>query len=320
MIPDRLNWNDIRYFLEVARKGRLLGAARKLGVNHTTVARRIAALEDALEVKLFEKMEDGFHLTHAGESLMPLANQMENATNFAKEQVQISGNSLNGNIRIGAPDGFGNAFLAGRISPFMRNNPGLIVELVPVPFPHNLLKREVDMSISLEATKRHNISVKKITDYTLFLYTSKKYLKNKKMDLRNEKDLLNNTFADYIADILYTEQLNFNRHISEGIISQFQSSTVLAQYEFIANGGGVGVLPHFMAWRDKRLVPVFTDQHCFVRSYWLLIPHELRRMASIRSLQNFILELAYDNQPLFMPKTVESYGSGSRAALKKIVR
>lgn len=310
MDPDRLNWNDLRYFLEVARKGRLLGAAKKIGVNHTTVARRIAALENSLEVTLFERAEDGFHLSHAGESLLPFAEQMENATNFAKERVQVSGHSLTGNIRVGAPDGFGNAFLAGRIAPFMRDNPELTVELVPVPLTHNLLKREVDLSISLEAMKRPNIYVKKITDYKLFLYSSKKYLKKNKIDFKDPDAIAHETFADYIGDILYTEQLSFNQHISETITSQFQSSTVLAQYEFVANGGGLGVLPYFMAWKDRRLVPILARRYCFVRSYWLLIPHELKRLASIRGLQNFILKLTHDNQRMFMPKSVESYGSG----------
>ena len=306
MIPERLNWNDLRYFLEVARRGRLLGAARKIGVNHTTVARRIAALEDSLEVLLFEKTKDGYLLSQAGESLLPLAEQMENATNFAKEQVQVSGHTLTGNLRVGAPDGFGNAFLAGRIAPFMRDNPELTVELVPVPLPHNLIKREVDISISLEAMKRPNIYVKKITDYKLFLYSSKKYLKENKINFKGPDAIAHKTFANYIIDILYTNQLNFNQHISEAITSQFQSSTVLAQYEFVANGGGLGVLPYFMAWKDKRLVPILTSRYCFVRSYWLRIPQELKRLARIQSLQNFILKLTYDNQPMFMPKSVES--------------
>lgn len=298
---ERMNWNDLRYFLEVARKGRLLGASKRLGVNHTTVARRISALEDALEVKLFEQDKDGFRMTHAGETLWPLAQQVESATDIAKERVQLSGHALSGSLRVGAPDGFGNAFLAGSIAEFTNDNPDLTIELVPVPLSHNLLKREVDLAISLEPTKRKNISCMKITDYKLFLYTSKKYLEKNEVDLEDVNEITQCPFADYIADILYTKQLDFNKHIKSGLESQFQSSTVLAQREFVANGGGFGVLPFFMARDDPRLILLFPEKYCFVRSYWLLIPHELRRLASVRALEKFIMSVTKDNRSKFQP-------------------
>ena len=296
-----MNWNDLRYFLEVARKGRLLRAGKRLGVNHTTVARRISALEDVLEVKLFEQDEEGFHLTDAGETLLPLAQQVEEATDIAKERVQLSGHSLSGHLRVGAPDGFGNAFLAGKIARFMGENPNLTIELVPVPLSHNLLKREVDLAISLESTSRKNISCTKITDYKLFLYTSQDYIKTNDVDLTNMDEILECPFADYIPDILYTEQLNFNKHIKSDLESPFQSSTVLAQYEFIVHGGGFGVLPYFMTGNEPNLILLFPDKYCFVRSYWLLIPYELRRLASVRALEKFIMSMASADRARFLP-------------------
>lgn len=300
-----MNWNDLRHFLEVARKGRFLSAAKRLGVNHTTVARRVSALEDALEVKLFEQDDKGLHLTDAGETLLPLAQQVENAADLAKERVLLSGHSLSGNLRIGAPDGFGNAFLAGRIANFMGTNPDLTIELVPVPLSHNLLKREVDLAISLEPSQRKGISVQKITDYKLFLCTSNEYIKSNGVDISDIDEITKCPFADYIPDILYTEQLSFNKFIDSDMISQFQSSTVLAQYEFVANGGGFGVLPYFMAHNDPRLVILFPEKFCFIRSYWLLIPHELRRLASVRAVERFILSLAKANRFHFMPESGE---------------
>ena len=300
-----MNWNDLRHFLEVARKGRYLSAAKRLGVNHTTVARRVTALEDALEVKLFEQDENGLHLTDAGETLLPLAQQVENAADLAKERVLLSGHSLSGSLRIGAPDGFGNAFLAGRIANFIGANPDLTIELAPVPLSHNLLKREVDLAISLEPTERKGISVQKITDYKLFLYTSDEYTKSNSVNISNIGEITKCPFADYIPDILYTDQLTFNKYIYSEMISQFQSSTVLAQYEFVANGGGFGVLPYFMAHDDPRLVLLFPKKFCFVRSYWLLIPHELRRLASVRAVEGFILTLAKANRFHFMPDSAD---------------
>jgi len=302
MLHDKLNWNDLRYFVEVAHKGRLLSAAKKLGVNHTTVARRIAALEEALEVKLFDQDDYGFHLTEIGENLLPLAQQMEDITALAKEQVQHMGQTVSGNIRIGAPDGFGNTFLAEKLINFIRKNPGITIESAALPLFPNLLKREVDVAISLEETDSKHIYCRKITDYQLFLYTSKKFVEEQKVDLAQKFDILKHPFVGYIPELQYTEELEFLHLIDKDLKSQYQSSTVWAQLQFIANGGGFGVLPYYMAYNDNRLIPILTDEVCFTRSYWLHIPLELRRMASIRKLEQTIILEARAHQHAFMPE------------------
>ncbi len=304
MITDKLNWNDLRYFVEVAHKGRLLTVAKRLGVNHTTVARRITALENALEVKLFEQDESGYHLTEVGENLLPLAQQMEDISELAKERAQLSGQSLSGNIRIGAPDGFGNSFLAEQITEFLIENTGLTVELLPVPLTHNLLKREVDLYITFEESTNKNIFCRKITDYKLYLYTSKKFIEANNIDLKNIDEITKAPFASYVDDILYTEHLSFNKHIKSNLNNQFQSSTFNAQQQFVANGGGVGVLAYYMACKDPRLVPVFTNQYSFTRSYWLQTPLELRRLASVRKLEKKIMTQARNDLFKFMPEDI----------------
>ena len=302
MQTDRMNWNDLRYFLELSRNGRLLSAASRLGVNHTTVSRRIAALEDALGVKLFEQDESGFHLTTAGERLQPLAQQIEDTTDLAKERAQSQKRSFTGSFRIGTPDGFGTSFLAHHVHEFMNAHPNIIIELVPIPLTHNISKREVDLVVSLEPVKKADLFCKKITDYSLFLYVSKKFAKAKKIDasISDISQALDYPFADYISDILYTRELSFNQDIHSEITSRFQSSTVLAQLEFIASGGGIGVLPHYMAASDRRLMALLTDSVSFVRSYWLVIPYELRRLARIRALEKFVLQLVAEHQSLFL--------------------
>lgn len=302
MIKDQLNWNDLRYFLEVARKGRLLSAAKKLGVNHTTVSRRLTALEDSLQIKLFEQDENGFHLTSLGESILPLAQQIEDVTELAKERVQFSGQTLSGNLRIGAPDGFGNSFLAEKITKFTNENPDISLKLVPVPLTHNLLKRDVDLAITLEPSERKDILDKKITDYRLYLYTSRDYIEKHQLDISDLEEIKKHPFAGYIPDILYTDQLDFNHYISQNLNETFQGSTIMSQYQFIAGGGGLGVLPHFMVGSDPRFVKVFPEKIFFTRTYWLLIPIDLHRLASVRALEKVILSLVTENLSLFLPE------------------
>src|SRR5690606_10074631 len=106
-----MNWDDIRIFLAVARTGQMLGAARQLRLNHATVARRASALEAALGATLFTRRTNGCDLTSEGEALLTRAELMETAALGARADVGESDAALSGTVRIGAPDGFGVAFL-----------------------------------------------------------------------------------------------------------------------------------------------------------------------------------------------------------------
>ena len=105
-----MNWDDVRIFLAVARAGQILGAARRLELNHATVSRRVAALEDALGAKLFRRLTTGSELTPAGERFLGVAERMEADMIAARSELAGGDEAVSGTVRIGAPDGFGVAF------------------------------------------------------------------------------------------------------------------------------------------------------------------------------------------------------------------
>ena len=139
-----LDWDNARIFLAVARTGQMLGAARKLGLDHATVSRRIATLETALGVKLIERRTNGCALTATGETFLASAEKIE--TEMLRAQAALSGAdvAISGNVRVGAPDGFGTFVLARHLSALMDEHPGLNVQLVPLPRAFSLAKREAD--------------------------------------------------------------------------------------------------------------------------------------------------------------------------------
>ena len=102
-----MNWDDVRIFLAVARAGQILGAAKRLELNHATVSRRIAALEEALRTKLFRRLTTGSELTTAGERFLDIAERMESDMIAARSTIAGEGDDVSGTVRIGAPDGFG---------------------------------------------------------------------------------------------------------------------------------------------------------------------------------------------------------------------
>ena len=170
-----MNWDDARIFLAVARAGQILGAARRLELNHATVSRRIAALEEALGAKLFRRLTTGSELTPAGERFLDVAERMEADMIAARAAIAGEGEDVSGTVRIGAPDGFGVAFLAPRLGELTAQYRELKIQLVPVPRSFSLSRREADIAITTERPSEGRLVAAKLVDYSLGLYASRAY-------------------------------------------------------------------------------------------------------------------------------------------------
>ena len=118
-----MDWDRIRIFLEVARTGQILGAARRLGVNHGTVARQLTALEQELKTRLVERRTTGCVLTSAGEALIAAAERAESEFLQVGAQLGRSSEAISGIVRVGAPDGLGNYFLASQLGALAARHP-----------------------------------------------------------------------------------------------------------------------------------------------------------------------------------------------------
>ena len=145
-----MNWDDIRIFLSIARTGQILAAARRLGLNHATVARRLTALEESVGTRLFDRSTSGCQLTDAGNRFFDRAERMEAEAVAAEADLGHDTPEISGTVRIGAPDGFGVAYLAPRLGELTEKHPGLTVQLVPVPRSFSLSRREADIAVTID--------------------------------------------------------------------------------------------------------------------------------------------------------------------------
>ncbi|KCB40065.1 transcriptional regulator, LysR family [Bordetella hinzii 5132] len=194
-----LDWDSLRYFLEVARSQRVSAAARTLGVEHTTVARRIRALEAELGSLLFEKSRSaGFVLTEDGQRLFVYAEQMESTVHTARESLSGIGQALSGHIRIGATEGFGSYVVTPLAADFQRRYPHITLDILPVPRFVSLSKREADLAITIERPQRGPYVCSRLCDYTLMLYGTPQYLA-RHPPIRSRADLAGHSFIGYVA-------------------------------------------------------------------------------------------------------------------------
>jgi DNA-binding transcriptional LysR family regulator len=296
----RFDWDDLRFFLAVARAGRLTVAARRLGADHATVSRRITALEAALKAKLFERRPQGYALTEHGERLLAKAETMETQALAVSSEIGGADLALSGTVRIGAPDGFGTLFLAPRLAAFANQYPDLEVQVVAMPRLLSLSKREADVAISLAPPKEGKIVARKLTDYRLGLYASPDYLERAK-PIATADDLHDHDVIGYIDDLIFTPELDYLDEVSKGLRPRLQSSNLVAQMQAALAGAGVCVLPYFVAIQDPRLVPVLPDTVSIVRSFWLIVHADLKEVARIRATMDFLVREVKAARGAFLP-------------------
>src|SRR6266849_3139598 len=170
------DWSDLIFFLELARQGRLVPAAKRLRADHTTVSRRIAELERALHCKLFDRNPNGFMLTDAGQKLFDYAESMENHALAISENVGGIATEPGGRVRIATMEGIGSFYLAPRLTKLRESFPAIRIELVTERHLINLTKREADISLSFAQMVGPKLVSEKIGTFQLRLYASPSYI------------------------------------------------------------------------------------------------------------------------------------------------
>ncbi|GJD95578.1 LysR family transcriptional regulator [Methylobacterium iners] len=293
------NWDDLRFFLAVARAGTLTAAAQQTRTEHTTVSRRIQALEKSLNRTLFSRSNLGYALTDAGVKLLATAEAMEGAF-LGTSAMEDEATSIAGTVRIGAPDGLGSVFLAPRLHLLALRYPNIAVEILATARIFSLSRREADIAISLSSPKQSRLISRRLTDYTLFIYASEEYL-GKFDPITNHKALISHPFVGYVEDMIFAKELNYLQEIGDNITCKFRSTNLLAQLYATLSGAGLCVLPHFIASLHPELVPILPERISLTRSFHMLIHEDHRNAAHIREVSSFIVDHIEKNKSLFVP-------------------
>lgn len=295
-----MDWDNLRYFLELSRAGKLTAAARHLGVDHTTVSRRVQALEKSLGRPLFIRSGAGYTLAEAGRRLLAQVEAMESAfLAIEQEEGESVAGGISGLVRIGATEGYGVELLAGQLATLSKRHPHLGIDLLAVPRMVRLARHEADIVITLERPERGPYIITKLTDYTLRLYAAPEYLE-RHPPIRSREDLREHTFVSYIEDLLYSKELHYLDEIGRPKQIFLRSTSILAQQNAAIAGAGIAILPSFSARKVEGLVEVLADQVEFVRTFWMLMPVEGKDLARMRVTWDFLREMAQSNQDVMM--------------------
>jgi DNA-binding transcriptional LysR family regulator len=272
-----MNWDHLQYFLALAKDGKLVVAARSLGVNHTTVSRRIQALERDLGVQLFNRSNAGFELTEAGLQLQEIAHKVEGQITGINKNISSENTEVSGTVRVGATEGFGSYVIGPILHKLGKKFPRLSIDLLSLPRIVNLSRREADIAIALQRPTRGPYLVTKLRDYQLQLYASPDYLLTNP-EISSRSDLDKQTFISYVDDLLFSKELSYLDEICKPKQISFRSTSIQSQLEAARSGLGVAVLPSFMVNDDSNLKPILPHEIQIIRSFWMIMPNEYKKI------------------------------------------
>ena len=293
-----MNWDDLRLFLAVARAAKLSTAARILGLDATTVGRRLDRLAHDLGTTLFEQGKTGRVLTERGSRLLVHAEAIEHAAFEARVEVAGERSLLSGTIRVSVADGFGTWIVARHLADFHRANPQIVVELIASSGFLNPSKREADIAVMLVRPTTGPLISRRLTDYVLGLYAARSYLAGAK-PIANAADLLDHVLIGYVPDVLYSSALDYIAEVRPGTAADIRSSSINAQAVLAISGAGLCVLPRFIGEQDDRLAAVLPGQVALTRAFWLVVHRDVRSLARVAAFIDWLVALCDANRPLF---------------------
>ena len=296
----QMDWSDLQVFLALARSGQMSRAASAMGIDATTVGRRLRRLEANLGQTLFEQTREGQVLTEAGEALLVRVEAMAGAAAEIGEGRGDSPGSLSGTLRISVSEGFGSWFLARHLAAFAAEHPALTLDLVASSGFLSLSKREADIAVMLSRPKAGPVIARKLSDYALRLYAAPAYLARAGVPAHAAELASGHRLVGYIPDLLYAPELRYLDEIHPGLGPRLRSSSINAQHRLLAEGAGIGVLPCFIGDGDPALVPVLPERR-IVRSFWLVTHKDTHQLARVRAAKDWILAAAQRHRATLLP-------------------
>ncbi|MGR9584920.1 LysR family transcriptional regulator [Pandoraea sputorum] len=277
----RLQWDDIRYFLELARVGSLSGAARNLSVEHSTVARRVEALEQSLGVKLFDRLPKGWSLTLEGETLARQASRLDDEVQaFSRAAVGVS--SLNGTVRISAPPVLASHLLVPRLAELRSQWTNIDLEVIGESRDANLSRGEADLAIRMSRPTAQGLVARRIGEMGYGLYAAHGYADRPRPEWE---------FLGYDENLSQVPQQRWLDQIAGDRRFVFRSNDLAALLHAARAGLGIAALPRFLAAHDPALC-LLSDHPCStVRQLWLVMHPDVKRSPRVRLVADLLVEL-----------------------------
>lgn len=286
-----MNWDDLRVILAIERGRTLSEAARRLGVNQTTVSRRLGRLEAWLGVPLFERVDHQLRRTAECERVISQIEGMEESARALEHQLRHSSELLAGSVRLTSVPSFINAFIAPALATFHRESPGICLELVGTSRDLNLSRRDADLALRFTRPEQGKLVIRKLADIGYAAYASP--------DLAREPlPLAQYPWIGYDDDLRHLPEARWlHQQLAPARITATGTES-LTMATLAAAGLGAAVLPCYIGDADPRLSRLGGEQPLLHRELWLVYHPDNRYRHRIRRVAHWLTELVQDRRAL----------------------
>jgi DNA-binding transcriptional LysR family regulator len=286
-----LGWDDLRYLLALSRAGSLSGAARALGVEHTTVGRRIEALEATLGARLFVRSRAGYALTPEGQALVPHMDRIEEAV-LALERAAFGRDQRpTGTVRVTVAETLGARFFAPRLDRIHAACPGIAIELIASPSVLDLARREADIAIRMIRKKQDGLVMRRVAEIGWAIYCSRRYVERRGMPTAASLPGHDRIGDDHPSA---PEDLWFERLAGQSrcVLRSNNTGCILAA---TLAGLGVAMLPRYLGDAEPDLVHLAMPDEP-TRSLWLAVHPDMQHTPRVRVVLDALVALLADEK------------------------
>ncbi len=261
-----LSADDLLVLLAVARSGRFTTAGQRLGLNHTTIARRISALETQLAGRVLTRADGVWELTPLGSRALAAAEEVERAVGALGAS---DGGRVEGLIRLSATDGFSGFVAAPAMAALRRRHPDVSLEIVTATRQASQQRAGADLEVVVGRPQVRRARAIHLADYALGLYASRDFLRRHPSP-SSPADLAGQPLVYFIESMLHVDSLDDARRVVPGMTDAVASTNVYVHVDATRGGAGFGLLPAFLADQHDDLVRVLPDQIEQRLPYWLV--------------------------------------------------
>jgi DNA-binding transcriptional LysR family regulator len=282
-------WDDVRFFLAIARESTLSGAARALGVDHATVGRRLTAFEQRLGAKLFNRTPEGFAITSAGQAMLNQAETMEAAALAVERLGSGHDERSSGLVRVTTLELLALRVVVPAIARLLELHPQLRVELLVSLNTLDIVRRQADIAVRIARPTDPNLVCRKLGEFGVAVYASRRYLEKHGRPKRGG-GLRGHSLINYMIRPSSLGVPFHGESLDGARFAMNTTGTAYTQMRAVADGVGIAELPCCLADEHPHIERVWPDERPTMRTVWLVTHEDLRRAAKIRLVSNTIVE------------------------------
>jgi DNA-binding transcriptional LysR family regulator len=297
-----IDWNDIRYFLAVARSGTTAAAARSLNVNQSTVVRRLAVLEQGLGLRLFSKKREGYRLTCQGEALLQEAAAVEASVQTFSRRAAALDDALSGSLRVTTAEGMAIGLVPKLLDEFHRRHPGIQVNLIIEDSYNDLSDGSAEVALRAGPPGEGELVGRKLTEASWAVYASRSYVERRGSPA-TPNDLNAHRLVGFEGPLERIRPARWLQEVAPHGEISYRSNSILGLLFAAQSSYGLALLPCQIGDPESDLVRVLDPLPELTFDFWILTHPDLHKNPKIRAFFDFMTEEIIRYRPLLLGKT-----------------